>query len=88
MMRWPAQPVGHPYRTTDFVRQRSGPGTGFRTVGILPAGQRIMVVCQVRTASVINGTGIWDRLSDGSYVTDYYTSTPAFNNYSPGLSRC
>jgi surface antigen len=84
----PAQPVGHPYRTTDFVRQRSGPGTGFRTVGILPAGQRIMVVCQVRTASVINGTGIWDRLSDGSYVTDYYTSTPAFNNYSPGLSRC
>jgi hypothetical protein len=57
-------------------------------VGILPAGQRITVVCQVRSASVINGTGIWDRLSDGSYVTDYYTSTPAFNNYSPGLSRC
>jgi hypothetical protein len=47
-----------------------------------------MVVCQVRSTSVINGTGIWDRLSDGSYVTDYYTSTPAFNNYSPGLSRC
>jgi hypothetical protein len=27
-------------------------------------------------------------LSDGSYVTDYYTSTPAFNTFSPGLSRC
>jgi surface antigen len=84
----PAQPVGHAYRTTDVVRQRSGPGTGYRTIGILPAGQRIMIVCQARSASVINGTGIWDRLSDGSYVTDYYTTTPAFNRLSPGLSAC
>ena len=84
----PAQPVGHPYLTTDTVRQRSGPGTGYRTLGILPAGQRIMIVCQVRSSSVINGTAIWDRLSDGSYVTDYYTTTPAFNRFSPGLSAC
>jgi len=81
-------PAGHPYRTTDVVRQRSGPGTGFRTLGILPAGQRIMIVCQIRSGSVINGTGIWDRLSDGSYITDYYASTPAFNRISPGLSAC
>jgi surface antigen len=82
------QPTGHPYQTTDVVRQRSGPGTGYRTLGILPAGQRIMIVCQVRSSSVINGTSVWDRLSDGSYITDYYTSTPAFNRFSPGLSGC
>jgi surface antigen len=84
----PGQPTGHPYRTTDVVRQRSGPGTTYRSVGILPTGQRIMIVCQVRSASVINGTAIWDRLSDGSYVTDYYTTTPAFDRISPGLSSC
>ncbi len=84
----PAQPLGHPYFTTDNVRQRSGPGTGYRTVGIMPAGHRIMIVCQVRSGSVINGTAIWDRLTDGTYVTDYYTSTPAFNTFSPGLKGC
>jgi surface antigen len=84
----PAQPAGHPYRTTDVVRERSGPGTGFHTLGILPAGRHIMIVCQVRSGSLIRGTGIWDRLSNGSYVTDYYTTTPAFNNFSPGLAHC
>ncbi len=86
--RPPAQPVGHLYWTTDIVRHRSGPGTIYRTLGILGAGQPIMIVCQVRSSSVINGSGIWDRLSDGSYVTDYYTTTPAFNRFSPGLSGC
>jgi surface antigen len=81
-------PVGHPFRTTDVVRQRSGPGTGYRTLGTLPAGQRIMIVCQVRSGSVVRGTAIWDRLSDGTYITDYYTTTPAFNRISPGLSAC
>src|SRR4030088_1968573 len=28
-------PAGHPFRTTDVVRQRTGPGTGYRTLGIL-----------------------------------------------------
>ncbi|MEO6796646.1 MAG: CHAP domain-containing protein [Candidatus Dormibacter sp.] len=84
----PAQPAGHLFRATDVVRQRSGPGTSFATVGMLQNGQQISIVCQTRSGSVINGTGIWDRLNDGSYVTDYYTTTPAFNNFSPGLPRC
>jgi len=84
----PAQPLGHLYSTTDMVRQRSGPGTGYRTLGFLAPGHRIMIVCQVRSGSVINGTAVWDRLSDGTYVTDYYTTTPAFNRFSPGLTRC
>jgi hypothetical protein len=54
----------------------------------LPAGARITIVCQVRSRSVIRGTGIWDRLSNGAYITDYYTTTPAFNSFSPGIPRC
>jgi surface antigen len=84
----PAQSSGHVFRTTDVVRERSGPGTGYRTRGFLPAGARITIVCQVRSRSVIRGTGIWDRLSNGTYITDYYTTTPAFNTFSPGIPRC
>ena len=84
----PAPPAGHPYRTTDFVRERSGPGTGYRTLRVLSPGQRIMIVCQLRSSSVVRGTSIWDRLSDGSYITDYYTTTPAFNQYTAGIPHC
>jgi uncharacterized protein YraI len=70
------------------VRERSGPGTFYRTRAIVPAGSRITIVCQLRSSSVIRGTGIWDRLSDGGYVTDYYTTTPAFNQFSPGIPHC
>jgi hypothetical protein len=47
-----------------------------------------MIVCQVRSTSVVRGTSIWDRLSDGSYVTDYYTTTPSYNSFTPGIPHC
>lgn len=81
-------PAGHPYRTTDTLRERSGPGTWYQTRGILPAGARIMIACQVRSSSTIRGTGIWDRLTNGTYVTDYYTTTPSFNRFSAGIPHC
>jgi surface antigen len=84
----PARGTGHAYYTTDTVRQRFGPGTGYPALGVVPVGHRIVIVCQIRSSSVVNGTAVWDRLSDGSYVTDYYTTTPAFNRFSPGLSSC
>ena len=84
----PAPPAGHPYHVTDMVRQRSGPGTSYTTRAVLQDGQQVLIACQARSGSVINGTSIWDRLTDGTYITDYYTTTPAFNTFSPGLPRC
>jgi surface antigen len=88
----PAAPAesmpGHAYRTTQMVRERSGPTTHSQPVGMLALGQRIMIVCQTRSASVINGDPIWDRLQNGAYVTDYYTTTPGVRTFSPGLPHC
>ena len=75
-----------------FVHFRSHPRelAKFKGIAKVPRqnGQQISITCQVRSASMINGTSIWDRLSNGSYITDYYTTTPAFNNFSPGLPHC
>jgi len=81
-------PAAHQFQTSDTLRARSGPGTTFAVLRLIPEGAAIQVVCQTRSASVINGSGIWDRLIDGSFVTDYYTTTPAFNDFSPGIAHC
>ena len=80
--------VGHPYRTTHTLRIRAAASVQSRSIGLLPAGSRIMVVCQVRSASAVNGDRIWDRLQGGGYVADYYTTTPGVRTFSPGLPRC
>jgi surface antigen len=76
------------YHTTAALNARAGPGTGYGVARVIPSGVPIGIACQTRSGSLINGSGIWDRLADGTYVTDYYTTTPAFNNFSPGISRC
>lgn len=84
----PVSYVTHTYRTTDVLRMRSGPGTSFASVGTLASGATIQIVCQVRSSSSVNGSTMWDRLNNGSYVSDYYTTTPVYNNFSPGIAHC
>jgi surface antigen len=80
--------VGHPYRTTHTVRVRAAATVQSRSLGLVPAGSRIMIVCQVRSNNAVNGDRIWDRLQGGGYVADYYTTTPGVRTFSPGLPRC
>ncbi|MDQ2761137.1 MAG: hypothetical protein M3Y17_12100 [Actinomycetota bacterium] len=48
----------------------------------------IMIGCQVKSASAVNGSTVWDLLTDGNFVSDYYTDTPVTGDYSPGMGRC
>jgi surface antigen/uncharacterized protein YraI len=69
--------------------ERTGPGTNFSHTGWLANGAPIMIACQVRNdGSPVNGSPMWDLLTDGLFVSDYYTSTPVVGNFSPGLSQC
>src|SRR5207248_1664518 len=45
--------VGHPYRTTHTLRVRAAASVQSRSIGLLPAGSRIIVVCQDRSASPV-----------------------------------
>jgi hypothetical protein len=66
---------------------RSGPAGSDAVVGHLAQGQSISITCQT-TGTDMNGSSIWDQLTGGGYISDYYTTTPVYAGYSPGLPQC
>ncbi|MFJ5217844.1 SH3 domain-containing protein [Streptomyces sp. NPDC088354] len=57
---------------------RTGPGTSFQIVRILPYDVKVPVICQV-PGTTVNGyygtSSIWDRIAPGEYVSDAYVHT-------------
>lgn len=69
------------------LNERSAQSTSAAVVGTLPYHTAVAIACQT-TGSSVNGSPIWDKLSTGPYVSDYYVSTPNVGTYSPGLPEC
>jgi len=69
------------------VQARRGPGTNFPVVGTIANNSPIEIVCQLHGES-INGSDIWNKLADGTYVTDFYCDTPNFAKFSPPIPVC
>ena len=69
------------------VQARKGPGTNFPVVGTIANNSPIEIVCQLHGES-INGSDIWNKLADGTYVTDFYCDTPNFAKFSPPIPVC
>ena len=57
---------GGDYRATSNLRIRSGPGTSYRQVGSLSAGQPF---------SVIGSQGEWVQIAGGGWVSAHYVTT-------------
>jgi uncharacterized protein YraI len=57
---------------------RSGPGTGYTVVRVLPEGARVAIFCQAPGTTVSGPYGtsnIWDNIDNGEYVSDSYVNT-------------
>ena len=78
---------GYTVTSTTPLNARSGPSTSYSTVKTYAPGSTVKAVCQTAGAAV-GTTSVWDKLSDGTYVTDYYVSTPSNTTYSSPLPRC
>ena len=61
-----SQSSGGAYRATSNLRIRSGPGTSYRQVGSLSAGQPF---------SVIGSQGEWVQIAGGGWVNAHYVTT-------------
>jgi hypothetical protein len=85
----PVATVGLAYHATGSspLNARSGPGTGNPVVGTVAAGAAVSVSCQA-PGTKVGTSGLWDKLPNGWYVSDYYVSTLSKTGYSPPLPRC
>jgi uncharacterized protein YraI len=57
---------------------RSGPGTSYGIVRVLPEGAKVPIYCQTPGTNVTGPYGtsnIWDNIDDGQYVSDAYILT-------------
>lgn len=84
-------PLGYPVTVQTSLRTRSGPSTTAAPVGRVRAGASVTVVCQTTGDTVGTGgeaTRVWNRLADGSFVTDRYVATPNRTGFSQPLPQC
>jgi hypothetical protein len=72
----------------DGLALRSGPGTQYPVLRKVNNGTPLDIVCQVQGGTNIGGNATWDKLVGGEWVSDYFTTTPSFNSYVPGLGDC
>ena len=56
------------------VNCRSGPATSYRVIKTYKKGHDVKLTCQT-AGETVNGSNIWDKTTDGCYVTDYYVKT-------------
>jgi uncharacterized protein YraI len=84
----PLPHCSYPFQVTiPTLNRRTGPGPNYAITGTLRGGALGWVTCQ-RPGSTVGTTSVWDRLDDGTHVSDYYLATPGKATYSPPLPRC
>jgi uncharacterized protein YraI len=85
----PVATVSFVYRVTSStaLNARSGPGTSYGVVATYAAGATVSVVCQT-AGQKVGTTAVWNRLTNGAWVSDYYVSTPSNTTFSAPLQRC
>ncbi|KAJ2717829.1 hypothetical protein GGI07_005931, partial [Coemansia sp. Benny D115] len=65
---------GYKIYNADLVNCRSSPSTGGKVVRTYSPSSNISLTCQTSGES-IKGNTLWDKTTDGCYVSDYYLKT-------------
>lgn len=76
------------------LRERTGPGySNYAIVGTIYDGDEVDIVCQAVGQIVGPGrnglsSDIWDKLTNGDWVADYYVDTPGVGTFSSPIPQC
>jgi hypothetical protein len=69
------------------LKERASPSTSAAVTATYAYGAALAITCQT-TGEKIYGDNVWDRLSDGGYVFDLYTTTTGGLGFTQGIPRC
>ena len=69
------------------LKERESPSTSAAVTGSYAYGDALAITCQT-TGEELYGDNVWDRLSNGGYVFDLYTTTTGGLGFTPGIPRC
>ena len=78
---------GYTVTSTSTLNARTGPSASSPVTASYLPGSTVQALCQAY-GSKVGSTNVWDKLSTGGYVTDYYLSTPSKTGYSAPLPGC
>jgi len=80
--------VTYPVAPGFQLNVRSGPGTNYAIVRVLPLNARVPINCQT-SGTTVSGyygtTNVWDNIGSGEFVSDAYVLTGSDGYVSP---RC
>ncbi|MGP4049247.1 peptidase [Streptomyces sp. 2A115] len=80
--------VRYPVAPGVRLKVRSGPGTQYQLIKVLPLDSRVPINCQ-KPGEWITGTygttNLWDNIANGQYVSDAYVNTGSDGYVAP---RC
>lgn len=77
----------YPFQVREDLRKRSGPSTRHDVRGTIPIGGLAWVVCQQK-GQLVGRSPVWNKLSDGAWVADWYTMTPGRPGFTNAIPRC
>ena len=89
----PAVPSGPPYlyaASPPFgyaLKARVSPRKDVAWTAEYPSGAPLSIACQT-TGDNVYGSRVWDQLTDGTYVSDLYTTTTGRLSFTKGIPRC
>ncbi|MFE7505586.1 glycoside hydrolase domain-containing protein [Promicromonospora sp. NPDC057488] len=88
-VRAPVATVARNYSVTSStsLNARSGPAASYPVVTTYAPGATLSVVCQ-GSGQQVGSTAVWDRLTNGAWVSDRFVSTPSSTGFTSVLPRC
>jgi uncharacterized protein YraI len=88
-LRAPVATVARTYSVTSgtSLNARTGPSSTYPVVRSYSPGAALSVMCQT-AGQKVGTTAVWNRLTNGAWVTDYYVSTPSNTGFTRSLPRC